>query len=69
MHVIEQALRNKEKILFRISKGANLEVGIPISIDRTKFQDGIYLNLIVDGEEKEFSVGRFEFVQRLHKNF
>lgn len=69
VHVIEQALRNKEKILFRISKGANLEVGIPVSIDRTKFQDGIYLNLIVDGEEKEFSVGRFEFVQRLHKNF
>ncbi len=69
VHVIEQALRNKEKILFRISKGANLEVGNPVSIDRTKFQDGIYLNLIVNGEEKEYSVGRFEFVQRLHKNF
>ncbi len=69
VHVIEQALRNKERILFRISKGANLEVGSPVSIDRTKFQDGIYLHLIVDGEEKEYSVGRFEFVQRLHKNF
>lgn len=69
VHVIEQALRNKERILFRLSKGAELKVGNPVSIDRTKFQDGIYLHLIVDGEEKEFSVGRFEFVQRLHKNF
>lgn len=69
LHIIEQALRNKEKILFRISKGANLEVGIPTSIERTKFQDGIYLNLIVNGEEKEYSVGRLEFVQRLHKKF
>lgn len=69
VHVIEQALRNKEKILFRIAKGANLKMGIPINLDRTNFQDGVHLNLIVDGEEKEYSVGRFEFIQRLHKNF
>ena len=69
VHVIEQALRKKEQILFRLSKGAELKVGNPVGIDKTKFQDGVYLNLIVDGEEKEYSVGRFEFVQRLHKKF
>lgn len=69
VRVIEQALRNKERILFRLSKGAELKVGNPVGIDKTKFQDGVYLNLIVDGEEKEYSVGRFEFVQRLHKKF
>lgn len=69
VRIIEQALRNKERILFRLSKGAELKVGNPVGIDKTKFQDGVYLNLIVDGEEKEYSVGRFEFVQRLHKKF
>ena len=67
LHVIDQAIKEGEQIIFRLSKKAKLVTGFPIGIDRNSFEDGVYLNVFVGKEQKEISIGRIEFVQRVKK--
>ena len=67
LHVIDQAIKEGEQIIFRLSKKAKLVTGFPIGIDRNSFEDGVYLNVFVGKEQKEISVGKIEFVQRVKK--
>ncbi len=67
LYVIEQAIKEGEQIIFRLSKKAKLVTGLPIGIDRNSFEDGVYLNVFVGKEQKEISVGKIEFVQRVKK--
>ena len=67
LHVIDQAIKEGEQIIFRLSKKAKLVTGYPIGIDRNSFEDGVYLNVFVGKEQKEISIGRIEFVQRVKK--
>ena len=67
LHVIDQAIKEGEQIIFRLSKKAKLVTGYPIGIDRNSFEDGVYLNVFVGKEQKEISVGKIEFVQRVKK--
>lgn len=67
LHVIDQAIKEGEQIIFRLSKRAKLVTGLPIGIDRNSFEDGVYLNVFVGKEQKEISIGRIEFVQRVKK--
>ena len=67
LHVIEQAIKDGERIIFRLTKKSKLLTGLPIGIDRNSFEDGVYLNIFVEKEQKEISVGKIEFVQRVRK--
>ena len=67
LHVIDQAIKEGEQIIFRLSKKAKLVTGLPIGIDRNSFEDGVYLNVFVGKEQKEISIGKIEFVQRVKK--
>ncbi len=67
LHVIDQAIKECEQIIFRLSKKAKLVTGFPIGIDRNSFEDGVYLNVFVGKEQKEISIGKIEFVQRVKK--
>ena len=67
LYVIDQAIKEGEQIIFRLSKKAKLVTGFPIGIDRNSFEDGVYLNVFVGKEQKEISVGKIEFVQRVKK--
>ena len=67
LYVIDQAIKEGEQIIFRLSKKAKLVTGLPIGIDRNSFEDGVYLNVFVGKEQKEISVGKIEFVQRVKK--
>ncbi len=67
LYVIEQAIKDDEQLIFRLSKKSKLLKGSPVGIDRTSFEDGVYLNIIVDGTQNEYSIGKIEFVQRVRK--
>ena len=67
LHLIDQAIKEGEQIIFRLSKKSKLVTGFPIGIDRNNFEDGGYLNVLVGKEQKEISVGKIEFVQRVKK--
>ncbi|MBO7123810.1 MAG: helicase-associated domain-containing protein [Treponema sp.] len=67
LHVIDQAIKEGEQIIFRLSKKSKLVTGFPIGIDRNSFEDGVYLNVFVGKEQKEISIGKIEFVQRVKK--
>lgn len=68
VHVIEAAIKNDERILFRLSKKSKLLSGLPVGIDRSNFEDGVYLNVLVGEEHREISIGKIEFVQRISGN-
>ena len=67
LHVIDQAIKEGEQIIFRLSKKSKLVTGFPIGIDRNNFEDGVYLNVFVGKDQKEISIGKIEFVQRVKK--
>ncbi|MCR5046452.1 MAG: helicase-associated domain-containing protein [Treponema sp.] len=67
VHVIDQAIKEGEQIIFRLTKKSKLVTGFPVGIDRNSFEDGVYLNVFVGKEQQEISIGRIEFVQRVKK--
>ena len=67
LYVIDQAIKEGEQIIFRLSKKAKLVTGFPIGIDRNSFEDGVYLNVFVGKEQKEISIGKIEFEKKKKK--